>query len=104
MPTENRIVTFTDAEIMEAIASYCVKTGRIAAHVKVTSPVVTNDGELSLSFEPFPAGPRIALHESELLSAIILYCNGQGIPIARRSTKSLEVAKNSFSLHLSTPR
>jgi len=103
MPAESRIVRFTDKEILEAVTAYCVKTARLAPGIRVTSPLVSNDGEIKLSFEPVPAGPIVTLHESELLSAIILYCNQRHIPISRRSVKSLSVTKNSFSLHMETP-
>ena len=37
MPTETRIITFSNAEIRTAIADYCVKTGRLAPNVGVTA-------------------------------------------------------------------
>ena len=104
MATESRTITFSDSEIMQAVTSYCVKTGRIAPHVRMTSPLVTNDSEIKFSFDPLPAGARVTLNENEVLSAIILFCNEHGIPIARRSTKSLQIARDTFSLHLTTPR
>jgi hypothetical protein len=104
MAVESRTITFTDPEILQAVTAYCIKNGRIGSGVKISSPLVTNDGEIRLSFDPVPIGDRITLHEGELLSAMILYCKDQGIPIARRSTKSIHVAKDTFSLRLETPR
>ncbi|HKX08131.1 MAG TPA: hypothetical protein VJN67_08050 [Stellaceae bacterium] len=104
MATESRTITFTDVEIVQAITSYCVKTGRITPPVRITAPLVTNEGEVKFSFDPVPAGARITLGENEVLSAIILFCNEHGIPIARRSTKSIQIARDTFSLHLTTPR
>ena len=104
MAIESRVITFTDAEILRAVTAYCIKTGRIGSGVRVTSPLVTNDGEIKLSFDLAPDGARITFHEGELLSALILYCNEQGIPIARRSSKSIHVSKDAFSLRLETPR
>lgn len=104
MAIESRVINFTDAEILDAVTAYCIKTGRIRAGVKMASPLVTNDGEVRLSLDPAPAGPRITLHEGEVLSALLLYCSAHGIPIARRSTKSIQVGKDRFELHLETPR
>lgn len=104
MAIENRVINFTDAEVLDAVTAYCIKTGRIKSGVKLTSPLVTNDGEIRLSLDRAPAGPRIMLHEGEVLSALLLYCNAHGIPIARRSTKSIQVGKDKFALHLDMPR
>jgi hypothetical protein len=103
MPTETRIITFSNAEIRTAIADYCVKTGRLAPNVGVTALTFSNDGELNASFEPAPAGPRVTFQENEIAAAVILHCKQVGIPIARRSIKSLQVAKDVVSLHLTMP-
>ena len=103
MPTETRIITFSNAEIRTAIADYCVKTGRLAPNVGVTALAFSNDGELNASFEPAPAGPRVTFQENEIAAAVILHCKQVGIPIARRSIKSLQVAKDVVSLHLTMP-
>jgi hypothetical protein len=103
MPTETRIITFTNAEIKEALASYCVKTGRLPSHSGVTALSFSNDGGLSASFEPAPAGPKVIFHENEIAAAVLLHCKEHGIPIARRSIKSLQVAKDVVSLHLTMP-
>jgi hypothetical protein len=103
MPTEVRIITFTNAEIKEAIASYCVKTGRLSSNSGVAALTFSNDGGLSASFEPAPGGTKVVFQENEIAAAVLLHCKERGIPIARRDVKSLQVAKDVVSLHLTMP-
>ena len=103
MPTETRTITFTNAEIKEAIGFYCVKTGRISNHAGVSGLTFSNDGELSATFQPTPSSPLVTFKENEIAAAVLLHCKNRGIPIARRSIKTLQVAKDSVMLTLTTP-
>ena len=103
MPTETRIITFTNAEIKEAIAHYCVKTGRIANYGGVTGLTFANDGELTASFQPTLSGPTVTFKENEIAAAVLLHCKNRGIPIARRALKSLQVGKDTVLLTLTMP-
>jgi hypothetical protein len=103
MPTETRIITFSNAEIKEAIAHYCVKTGRITHHASVTGLTFSNDGGLNATFQPTPSSPAVTFKENEIAAAVLLHCKNRGIPIARRSIKSLQVAKDSVMLTLTMP-
>jgi len=103
MPTETRVITFTNAEIKEAIAHYCVKTGRLASYGGVTSLSFSNDGELAATFQPTPNSPAVTFKENEIAAAVLLHCKNRGIPIARRSIKTLQVAKDSVMITLTMP-
>jgi len=103
VPTETRIITFSNDEIRQAIASYCVKTGRAAANSGLTGLTFSNEGEVKALFQPTAGAPTMTFNESELAAAVILHCKQQGVPIARRSIKSLQVAKDVVSLYLTTP-
>ncbi|HXP74848.1 MAG TPA: hypothetical protein VN823_11935 [Stellaceae bacterium] len=104
MATETRTITFTNAEIKQAIVRYCVKTGRMGSdRGAITGLMFSNEGGLSASFEPAPGIPRVTFQESEIAAAIILHCKDRGIPIARRSIKSLQVSKDAVSFTLTTP-
>ena len=103
MPTEIRTITFTNAEIKEAIAHYCVKTGRIAAYSGVIGLTFSNDGELAASFQPTSSAPAVTFKENEIAAAVLLHCKNRGIPIARRSIKTLQIAKDSVMLTLTMP-
>ena len=103
MPTETRIITFTNAEIKQAIAQYCVKTGRLAASGGIAALTFSNDGGVSASFEPAPAGPKVTFQENEIAAAVLLHCKERGIPIARRAIKTLQVAKDAVMLTLTMP-
>jgi hypothetical protein len=103
MPTETRIVTFSNDEIKQAIASYCVKTGRVSSNTGLAVLTFTNEGEVKAAFQPAAGAPMMTLTESELAAAVLLFCKQHAIPIARRSIKSLQVAKDVVSLCLTTP-
>lgn len=103
MPTEIRAITFTNAEVRDAIAHFCVKTGRIATKGGVTALVLSNEGGLSASFALEPSGPKMIILESEIAAALLLHCKDRGIPIARRSIKSLQLAKDTVTLTLTMP-
>ena len=104
MPTETRAITFTNAEVREAIAHFCVKTGRIATKGSVAALALSNEGGgLSASFAPDPSGPKVIILESEIAAALLLHCKDRGIPIARRSIKSLQLAKDTVTLTLTMP-
>ncbi len=103
MPTETRTITFTNAEIKEAIAHYCVKTGRTASQAGVSGLTFANDGELSATFQPTPSSPMVTFKENEIAAAVLLHCKNRGIPVARRSIKTLQVVKDSVMLTLTTP-
>ena len=53
MPTETRTITFTNAEIKEAIAHYCVKTGRIATYNGVIRILNTLQIDVEDSYKPY---------------------------------------------------
>ena len=103
MPTEIRTITFTNAEIKEAIAHYCVKTGRIATYNGVIGLSFSNDGELAATFQPTSSAPAVTFKENEIAAAVLLHCKERGIPIARRAVKSLQVAKDTVLLQLTMP-
>lgn len=103
MPTEIRTITFTNAEIREAIARYCLKTGRAINPSAVSELTFSNEGELSASFRQTPGSPALTFKESEIAAAVLLHCKEHGIPIARRAIKSLQVAKDAVLLQLTLP-
>jgi hypothetical protein len=103
MPTETRVITFSNAEVVEAIANYCLKTGRLTPSASASGLTFTNDGGISASFEPVPPGPTMTVQLGEITAALLLYCKQHGIPIAQRSIKSLEVAQDVVFLRLTMP-
>ena len=103
MPTEIRTITFANAEIKEALARYCVKTGRANNPSAMSELALSNDGELSATFRPARGTSAITFKESEIAAAVLLYCRERGIPIARRATKSLQLAKDTVLLQLTMP-
>jgi hypothetical protein len=103
MPTEIRTITFTNAEIKEAIVRYCVKTGRVATPGAMGELTFSNEGELCASFQPNPESPALTFKENEIAAAVLLHCKERGIPIARRAIKSLRVAKDTMLLQLTMP-
>jgi hypothetical protein len=100
MPTESRVVSFSNAELIEAVAAYCQQTKRALPPGGIKGLTFSNDKEIKVTVQPMGDVPSFSLYETEAAVALILFCNTKGIPIARRAIKSLQVAQDTVSLHL----
>jgi hypothetical protein len=100
MPDESRVVSFSNAEVIEAIVAYCEKADRPVPPGGIKGLTFSNDKEVKLTVQPHGQAPPFNFFEHEIAAALILYCNKKGIPVARRAIKSLNVAQDTISLHL----
>jgi hypothetical protein len=100
MPTESRVISFSNTEAVEAIVDYCEKTNRSVPAGGVKGLTFSNDKEIKVTVQPHGQAPPFGLSEHELAAALILFCNKKGIPVARRALKSLQVGLDTVSLHL----
>jgi len=100
LPTETRAVSFTNAEVIEALEEYCERTKRPLPAGGIKSLSFTNEKEIEVTMTPNGSAPPIHFGENEIAVALIVFCNKKGIPIARRALKSLQVVQDSVSLHL----
>ncbi len=100
MPSESRIISFSNAEAIDALAAYCATTKRELPKGGINRLVFSNDCEVKVTAEFSGGAPAISFFQSEIAAALILHCNKKGIPVARRAIKSLQVTQDAVSLHL----
>jgi len=99
MATESRVVTFTNAEVIEALVEFCAQSNRPAPEGGVRQITFSNDRQVKLMLEP-EKGEALHFYEHEVAAALILFCRKTGIPIPRRAVKSLQIAPDAVALHL----
>jgi hypothetical protein len=100
MPDESRVVSFSNAEVIEAIVDYCNMSKRDLPAGGIKGLSFSNVKEIKVTVQPDGQVPAFSLFENEIAVALILLCNKKGIPVARRALKSLQVAQDAVSLHL----
>jgi hypothetical protein len=100
MPDESRVVSFSNAEVIEAIIDYCKITKRALPPGGIKGLSFSNVKEIKVTVQPDGEGPAFSFFENEIAVALILLCNKKSIPIARRALKSLQVGQDTVSLHL----
>lgn len=100
MPTETRVVTFSNAEAIDALVDYCGKINRELPQAGIKRLTFSNDSEIKVTLEFDAGAPAIRFYENEIAVALILFCNKKGIPVARRAIKSLQVGQDTIALHL----
>jgi len=100
MPNESRVISFSNAEAIDALVEYCAATKRELPKGGVNRLVFSNDTEVKVTAEFSGGTPSISFFQNEVAAALIFYCNKKGIPVARRAVKSLQVAQDTIALHL----
>ncbi len=103
MPEEARVVSFSNAEAIEAIVDYCEKINRALPPGGINGLTFSNEKEVKVTVHPQGQAPSFSLYEHERAAALIMFCNKKGIPVARRALKSLQVTQDKVSLHLAIP-
>ena len=104
MPTERRIITFSEREMKEALLDFCIKSARPLPDEPFDEIEVAGSGEIKITLGVRQGKVQMTFQEHEVAAAIIGYCAKKKIPIARRSLKSLRSTRHSVSLHLETAR
>ena len=100
MPTEERQISFTHKEIIEAIADYCAHVKRYLPNHAIKEVEMSDNPELRVCLSFDTGAEPIIFCESEVAVALLLFCSKRHIPIARRSIKSLKLAEDSLCLHM----
>lgn len=100
MPAETRLITFTEAEVVEALLAFCEATSRPMPADGATCLIVRNGADTKFALASPKDGPKTSFYESEVAAALLAYCKKKHIPIARRSAKSLEVMQDAVALRL----
>jgi hypothetical protein len=102
MPNESRVISFSNAETIDAIRDYCATTGRELPKGGIKRLSFTNDSEIKVTAEFDGGVPSLRFYENEVAVALILQCNKKSIPIPRRAIKTLQVTQDSVALLLTT--
>src|SRR5579864_5980706 len=100
MPNESRVISFSNAEAIDALIDYCVAAKRDMPAGGIKRLVFSNDTEIKVTADFNGGAPSISFFQNEVAAALIYYCNKKGIPVARRAVKSLQVAQDTIALHL----
>jgi hypothetical protein len=96
MPDEFRRLTFSQAEIKQAITTFPESSVKKLPKGDVTSVAPLRKGnayffELTFFDYSSPKESRIEINEGEALSMIIHYCGGGDVPLPRASRKEPRV-------------
>jgi hypothetical protein len=100
MPMESRVLHFASAEVFEALKEYCAETGRAMPADAQCSLVLFQDTEVRITLNSSGRTATTTFSESEVGTALIMFCIRKSIPIARRSIKSLQVGHDTVQLRL----
>jgi hypothetical protein len=100
MPTESRILGFSKTELFEALRDYCSHSGRRLPADGADRLILNQDTEVRVKLNSLETESAINFTDSEVGAALVMFCIKKRIPIAKRATKSLEVADGTLSLHL----
>ena len=101
MPNESRVISFSNAEAIDALVDYCSTNKRELPKGGIKRLSFSNDSEIRVTAEFDNGAPSISFYENEVAVALILRCNKKGIPVPRRAAKSLQVTQDSVALQLS---
>jgi hypothetical protein len=113
MPTEFGRLVFRGEELLDALGHELkqtkgqLATARIVGHAVICEPELTVRVEIEVGAadEPYRIdGERrmsVTLEPAFVASALIRYCIREGIPMARRAEKSLQLVGDNLALSLS---
>jgi hypothetical protein len=100
MPMESRVLHFATDEVFEALKEYCAQTGRAIPNDAACSLVLFRGTEMRVTLSSPRKEATTTFSESEVGTALIMFCIRKRIPIARRSVKSLNVGRDTVQLRL----
>lgn len=97
MCREERRITFSNLELLDALAFFCETSHQYFPYSNAADLTFSQAEELVTTVcEPAKGAQSSEFMESEIAVALILHCKHLGIPIARRAQKSLEVLNNNI--------
>ena len=103
MPDEFRRLTFSNAELKEAVRDNPDHEEKNIPSGDVTHVISVRPGEnfllevTSFDFAKHKES-KIRIDEDEALAAVVTYCGARGIPLPRASRKALRVVDQKFCL------
>jgi len=75
MPNESRVISFSNAEAIDALVDYCSTNKRELPKGGIKRLSFSNDSEIRVTAEFDNATPSISFYENEVAVALILRCN-----------------------------
>jgi hypothetical protein len=96
VPQESRILSFSKSEVFDALRNYRSHTGGELNEASRNRLVLQSPGEVTVE----QSGQKVHFTEPEVAAALILFCASHAIPVARRSSKFLEVVGETLNLRL----
>lgn len=92
MPTEERLIIFSPAEVLDAMKEFTHRKGRPMPRGKLDGITFVPGGEpalvLNISATGSPIAQKIAFRHAEVAAALIMFCKERSIPLPKTS-KSL---------------
>jgi hypothetical protein len=96
VPQELRTLSFSKNEVFHALQNYCTQTGTELRDESRKALTLEPSGKVAIE----QSGKNLHFTQAEVAAALIMFCAQNSIPVARRSTKSLEVIGESLALRL----
>lgn len=94
MPTEERLIIFSPAEVLEAMKEFAKNKDRPMPRGKLEGLQFVAKGEpalvLDISQAGSPISQKIAFRHAEVAAALIMYCKERSIPLPKHSKALVE--------------
>ena len=109
MPIEERFVTFALDEVYKAVSIKCMQEdmpvppeGTLKA-IELTDDQGGSEDIIYLSIEPQNGGAleKVKFHRKFFAMALVFYCQGSGIPLPKRGTKTLAIMEDKIIMKIS---
>jgi len=104
VPSEARYIVFSRVELTAAIRQYFAKTGRglpigqcRKLHLSIEASIVAH---LEIVEDRNDRIHEIPVDSDQVMSALILYCKDEGIPLPLHATKVLQMAGSNICLYI----
>jgi hypothetical protein len=108
MPSEIRHLVFSEEEALVALREYCRKSGKpLSDHALLHLKIVGQTPPFAMLATDASKGQPATnqrISTEDLLSALILYCHGNRIPLPVRGNKTLSVLNDRLAVVVSLPR
>ncbi len=97
MPQETRVLSFSAAELAEAVSGFAARTSRIAMHGPIREIAFPDVDPVSARVV-FGPEATTELDAATLLELLIFYCVNNDIPLSTRAEKRLRLGRGRLEL------
>ena len=104
MCREERRIYFSNPELVDAISMFCKASGRIFPFDRSSDMSFKNASQIVVRISTEHPEPRsLEFFETEIAAGLIMLCQQKGIPVARKSLKSLELSHGHIIFVMRSP-